>query len=142
MNNWFEIIERVLKLKEFAPETVGKVLGVKLNRRSDANPFFLYYEAKMTGGPFSKAELQIPGPNATSQDRRLNLDVALGVEVTREEVVRRYGSGSIYQIIPEAAPEGRIIYAYPQREQQKLFFEFTGKTLKLLGVTICRGRCD
>lgn len=141
MSDLFDTIERLLALKELTPEAIGKVLKTSLTPRRDANPFYRFYEATLPVGPFSRAELQEPGSGATSQDRRLNLVVAAGRETTLRDVGGRFGPSSIYQIIPEAGPEGLVTHAYPQKEG-KLFLQFTGKSGKLLNVTICRGRCD
>ena len=140
MKELFDLIESLKSLKDFTADAIGKVLKTRLVERADANPYFRFYHSYLQGGPFATAEFQEPSTGARSNDRRLVLEVQGGVGVTYADVAKRYGVGSIFQVIPEAGPEGRVTYLYDALGQ-KLFFEFTGRSYRLLNVNICRGSC-
>lgn len=138
MNEVFEILDQLLNLKDFDVDGIGKVLKAKFEVRPDANPYYHFYTAAIDRGPFCTAEFSRPGKGATKHFLLLTLEVRPGVEVSRKEVKSRYGLGEIARIIPEKKPEGVVIYRY-RLAGQRVSFEFTGKTEKLLSVVICRG---
>ncbi len=140
MKAFFETIERLKNLKEFSALTISEVVGEALLVEDTRNPYFRSYFAEIDTGPFVRARFQEPDQGATVLDYRLNLVIRPNVGVIQENVAKHYGPGSIFQIIPEAAPEGRITYLY-EYPAQKVFFQYTARTRRLLEVTICRGIC-
>jgi hypothetical protein len=136
----FETLEKLKGLKEFTTQTVGETLGVTLARADSGNPYFRLHEATLANGPFSSVVFQEPGEGAKVREFRVGLAVVPQSGLVQADVVKQYGPGAIYQIMPEAAPEGLITFVY-QYPAQKVYFQFTARSYRLLRITICRGPC-
>ena len=137
MDEIASIIDQLIKLQPVSKQAIEEILSISLQRQSNANPYWNFYEAICPSGPFTQVQYREPGTGATSQARGVTLTVRSERQVTEADVRRWYGQGTIEQIIPEAQPEGLIQYKY-EIEGQDLFLAYRGQSYKLTQVTLWR----
>ena len=137
MDEIASVLDKIIKLQSISEQAIEKILGISLRLQANSNPYWNFYEAVCPSGPFVQVEYREPGSGATSQARGVILTVRPELQVTEAEVQSWYGPGTIKQIIPEAQPEGLIVYRY-EREGQELFLAYHGQSYRLNTVTLWR----
>lgn len=131
----FEIIEKLKSLKKFTKDAIEEILAVTLTFEPAGNPYCKFYSGEPLYGPFSKVEYREPGIGARTTSRMVIMEVREGVKIGIKDVWKRYGIGTISDIIPEIPPEGKVYYEY-KYDFQTVAFGFGGRSHQLKSVTI------
>ena len=135
----FNALEGLKALPNLSMETIEENLKIKFSDQPDANPYWKFYISKPKKGPFSSIRFSEPVDGSSKKLISIVLDVRPSLRITLGDVQQKYGFGKISNIIPEAGPEGIVAHEYGDGIQ-KMTFEFTAKSKKLVSVVINRKR--
>jgi hypothetical protein len=126
-----QLVDRLAALPVLSKLAVEGVLGVNLQHLSSQPPQYLYYEALLPSGPFSRVEVREPNP--TQQRFELAfLEVRPGVELLIDSFRKdgRVDASMPMDVNPQIPPEGTLTYSRRSAEQS-VHYQFTARSQRL-----------
>jgi hypothetical protein len=131
----FRVVDGLVSLDAFSKGKIEQALATELRHQPQANRYVSVYGGQFESGPFTSAEYTAPRPGCTSNVRRLKLMVRPGLQVTRQQMSTRYGSGIIGGITPTRGLHGTVTYEH-EAGGKALYFTYDGRSYELLDVTL------
>ena len=131
----FRVVDDLISLDSFSKGKIEQALATELCYEPQANRYISMYSSQFESGPFTSAEYIAPRPDCTSNVRRLKLVVRPGVQIKWQQMMTRYGSGTIGGIAPNCGMHGTVTYEH-EVEGKTVYFTYDGDSYVLLDVTL------
>jgi len=137
-----DVLARLRALPVFNKESIETVLDVKFLPAANANRYHNFYKAAFPpAGLFTSVEFGEPSVGATSDEQRLTLSVNPESHITRRDISEQFGAGVIFDIVPDAQPDGLVTYVY-EVTKGRMLFTFNHRTYQLISTGLVRSKAD